>query len=374
MYDKSVDFLLENAGPIIQYRLRKEILKNITKPEEENYLDQIYQTPNFKLVQKYIKPNGYIGIGAHSWDMFKETPLQDGEGAARLLSYYAVPKDHPYIADFVKAMRNKETLRHEFSYYKPEIPRFERRFDGLNNGNSLAALLYVMQAMMGYGDDTPEVLDFQAIALKGFKRVLELSALSDITTFNPNVHRKYNYPYIEADEYFPDVYTLAMLAYTQSWRTDENVYMLAESINHIDRIMKPDNIMHVRINGKYVGPGFPFIKPFKPFTADRTDAIDYRRPLTEIAMLGVGNAANVIKESVANLEEVLSVDGILRMNFESSYRKRQFFEAAKWPGAYADIFLETDHKRKNALECDLTFWAVQFLHLVQSLPHTSRTA
>ena len=143
---KSIDFLLENAGPVIQYRLRKEILRNITPTEEENLLEQIYQTPNFKLVQSYVKPNGYIGSGAHSWGKWggvklHETPLQDGEAAARLLSYYAVPKTQPIIMNFVNAMRDEETLLHEFSYIPPEIPRFEKRFAGINNGNCLGALM-----------------------------------------------------------------------------------------------------------------------------------------------------------------------------------------------------------------------------------------
>ena len=62
---KSIDFLLENAGPVIQYRLRKEILQSITPLEEENLLEQIYQTPYFKLVESYAKPNGFIGVGMH---------------------------------------------------------------------------------------------------------------------------------------------------------------------------------------------------------------------------------------------------------------------------------------------------------------------
>ena len=71
MMNKSIDFLLENAGPVIQYRLRKEILKDLTKNEEENLLEQIYQLPHFKLVESYVKPNGYIGRGMHSWDNWK---------------------------------------------------------------------------------------------------------------------------------------------------------------------------------------------------------------------------------------------------------------------------------------------------------------
>jgi len=44
---KSIDFLLENAGVVIKYRLRKEILHDITQTEEENLLEQIYQTLNY---------------------------------------------------------------------------------------------------------------------------------------------------------------------------------------------------------------------------------------------------------------------------------------------------------------------------------------
>jgi hypothetical protein len=42
--------------------------------------------------------------------------LQDGETAARLLSYYAVPKTHLLVENFVAAMRDDDILREEFSY------------------------------------------------------------------------------------------------------------------------------------------------------------------------------------------------------------------------------------------------------------------
>lgn len=44
---KSIDFLLECAEAVITCRLRKEILNDLTKIEEENLLEQIYQTPYF---------------------------------------------------------------------------------------------------------------------------------------------------------------------------------------------------------------------------------------------------------------------------------------------------------------------------------------
>lgn len=370
MLSKSIDFLLEYAGPVIKYRLKKEILKEITKTEEESLLEQIYQMPYFKLLQTYVKPDGYIGSGMHSWDNWKgqkfhETPLQDGEAAARLLAYYAVPKTHPIVSGYVQAMRDEEILQKEFSYIPPEITRFENRFVGLNSGNSLMALIYTMQAMLGYGDDCEDVKEFQQISLKGFQRILEISSLDEITTFQKGAKRKYNYPYIEENEYFPDVYTLGMLAYTQSWRTKENIKILGDALNHINAIMKPENNIHIRIKGKYLAPCWAFIHPFRPFHPDAPDSVFYRRALTEIAMLGVSDNVNVIRESVNNIEEELKKEGVLRMYSVVPKGRRYSPKKIAFPSAYNDVCLEADYKTEEAWLCDLTFWAVQFLYFVK---------
>jgi len=110
MLEKSIDFLLENAGPVIRYRLHKEILNDLSEKNEKKLLDEVYNTPKFQLLKKYITPSGYIGIGMHSGDKYKETPLQDGEVAARLLSYYAIPKTNKIVANFIKILRNENGL------------------------------------------------------------------------------------------------------------------------------------------------------------------------------------------------------------------------------------------------------------------------
>ena len=301
---KSIDFLLENAESVIQYRLRKEILNNLSKTDEENLLERIYQTPNFKLVQSYVKPNGYIGSGMHSWDNWRgtvlhRTPLEDGETAARLLSYYAIPKEHPVVTDFVAAMQNEDTLRHEFSYIPPEVARFNDRFIGINGGFCLMTLIYAMQAMLGHGDDTDEIKDYQNICLKQFKRILEISSIDDITKKRQS-KSKYNYPYIESDEYFPCSYTLATLAYSHSWRTSKNIKMVANALDRINEIMKPDCNMHVKIGSKYYAPFFAFNRPLRAFRYDLVDTILYRRILTEIAMLGVGNIESGLVHRTVN--------------------------------------------------------------------------
>lgn len=367
---KSIAFLLENAGPVIRYRLRKEILNDLTAAEEENLLEQIYQTPHFKLVQSYVKPNGYIGSGMHSWDNWRgvklhETPLADGETAARLLSYYAIPKAHPVVAGFVAAMRDENTLREEFSYIPPEKERFENRFRGLNSGFSLMILLYTMQAMLGYGDDD-YVLPFQSISLEAFKSILALSSSDEITKTRQS-KAKYNYPYIEEDTYFPCQYHLETLAYTTAWRTPENMELMTDALNHYNLIMR-GNPVHVKIGNRYYAP-FPLNmanRPIRPFRVDVIESITYRRLLTEIAMLGVGKNVCVIRESAANIEEALSRDGILRMDFNVPHNKRYSPKRLEYPTAYTDIRLESDYNSQTALDCDLTFWAVQFLQLVNN--------
>lgn len=375
---KSIDFLLEHAGPVIQYRLRKEILKELSAQDEERLLDQIYALPDYQLVKSYAKPNGYIGNGMHSlsnWrgQVLHETPLQDGEHAARLLSYYRIPKDHPLVADFVKAMRSEEILREEFSRIPPERTRFENRFAGINNGNCLMALVNTMQAMLGYGDDYADVREFQQVCLKGFRRVLEIGSLEEITKYNAGAKRKYNYPYIESDEYFPDSYTLAMLAYTDSWRNSESISMMADALNHVNKIMKPDNDMHVRIGGRYYAPCFALVRPLRAFRTDLIDTILYRRVLSEIAMLGVGERVDIIRESVYNVREAIDGDGILRMDFSVPHNKRYSPKNIKDAGPYTDVRLEADYHNKNALLCDLTFWAVEFLSYVESYGEGQRS-
>lgn len=367
---KSIDFLLEHAGPVIQYRLRKEILCDLSQNEEENLLEQIYNTPHFELLKTYVKPNGYIGSGMHSWDnwggkVLHETPLQDGEAAARLLSYYAIPKTHPIVANFVAAMRDENTLQKEFSYIPPEIPRFENRFRGINSGYCVMTLMYAMQAMLGYGDDE-YCLSFQETSLEAFRSFLTLSSLDEITKTRQKSKAKYNYPYIEEDTYLPGQYHLETLAYTSAWRTPKNIKLMSDAINNYNKIMPINGAsIHIKIDNKYIVPAPLNManRPIRPFRADVIESITYRRLLTEIAMLGVGQSVGIIRDSVESVEESMGSDGILKMRFDLPHNKRYSPKTIEYPTPYVDVRLEADYTQKYALDCDLTFWAVQFLYL-----------
>ena len=229
-------------------------------------------------------------------------------------------------------------------------------------------LIYTLQAILGYGDDYDDLVAYQDVCLKAFRRILDLNALSDITKTR-QTKAKYNYPYIEHDEHFPYAYTHVMLAYTKSWRTPENIRMLADSLNHINQIMIPGSDLTVKVGSTYYARGLAFNRPVKPFRADVIDTTLYRRPLTEIAMLGVGERADVIRESAANVREAIDADGILRMRFDLPHNKHYSPRYMEYPGGYVDVRLEPYYEPRKkeplGLLCDLTFWAVQFLTLVE---------
>lgn len=371
MKNKSIEFLKNNAGPVIQYRLGKEITGSLSAQEEGRLLDEIYKLPYFQLVQKYVKSNGYIGSGMHSWDNWRgtvlhETPLQDGETAARLLCYYAIPKEHPIVAGFAKAMHDEQIVEQEFSYIPPEVERYNNRFIGIHNGNCLGALLYTMQAMLGYGDDYDDLIEFQQIALKGFERVLQMSNLDEILKKRKGVEKKGKVPFLDPDEYLPNAYTLETLAYTKTWRTERNIQMLADALNHINKIMKPDNEMCVKVKSKYYAPCFALVTPIRAFDPDYINTITYRRILTEIAMLGVGEQVGVIKEFMEAIAAATDDEGVLKMNLAQPHNKRYSPMYIKYPTPYVDVRLEEDYKNGRGLDCDLTFWAVQFENLVET--------
>jgi len=362
-YQKSIDFLLENGRDVIQYRLHKEILKDLTKVEEEKLLEKVMQTPEYLLLLTHVKSNGYIGMGMHSWEKFKSSHLDDGENAARLLHNYAIPKDMPIVQNFVKAMRDDAVLEHEFSYYNPEKVRFETRSIGINSGSSLDVTLYACQALLGYGDD-PEMKHFVEASYQAFVSLLNYESADELTTFNPNLKRKNNYPTITPDTYFPCQYHLETLANTQGWRTEDNISHLAKAIDHHDKITKDFGGFAVKIKGKQVGPGWAYMNPFLPLSFPQK-APNHRKTLTALAQC-CGDRTQVIRKSIETLLEMLSEDGVLRTTFSSAYEKSRFKDNFRSGHPYAEIGLEPDHKKDIAIWCELTFWAVQFLHIIEN--------
>lgn len=231
----------------------------------------------------------------HFWDKFKDTTLQDGEAAARLLSNYGIPKNEPIIRNFIKALRDDKILEEEFSYYHPQIARFQNRHYGLRNGTGLMVLIYICQVLLGYGDDE-EVRSFLEISYRAFESLLHISSLDDITKFNAKLKKKYNYPYIEEDTYFPCQYHLETLANTTLWRNEESIDTLVEVINYHNQIMEEGNQITVKMGSKYVGTLWSYTAPFKEYDPNSLTSEAQLKAITHLAMVG-GDKIEVVKKA-----------------------------------------------------------------------------
>ena len=121
----------------------------------------------------------------------------------------------------------------------------------------------------------------------------------------------------------------------------------------------------MKVKSRYYAPCFAFVTPIRAFAPNYIDTITYRRILTEIAMLGVGDNVNVIKESLAAVSAATNEEGILKMNFEQPHNKRYSPLKIEYPTPYVDVKLEQNYKNGLGLDCDLTFWAVQLRALVE---------
>ncbi|MDR2546384.1 MAG: hypothetical protein LBC96_02590 [Lachnospiraceae bacterium] len=357
---KAIDFLLEHGSDIIKYRLYKEILKD--KSEEERFLEKILETPRFILVNEYQKENGYIGISMHGMDSLKQTPLQDGETAARLLCNYSIPKESRIVRRFIEALTNEQILEKEFSTNKPETVRFKERFVGNGCGWGLQLLIDTCIAIMGYGDEYCQ--SFIETSLKAFNNVLSASSIMDIAKYNPESKKKYNYPYLEHDQLWPCLYHLETLAFTHSWRNEEAKSQLANAINHLNKITPNNSSHHIRLGSRYYSPCGGFNYPLKPYSNTYQEQICCnRRVLTHIALCGIGKNVEVAKQNAEILDGFLRKDGMISYKFKSSYEKRVFKQSLMYTGAYCEAgFSSGDYKEDIEIVVDLTFWAVHFLH------------
>jgi len=227
--------------------------------------------------------------------------------------------------------------------------------------------------MLGYGDDGT-VSHFQEISLDAFAAMLQISNIEEITENTLKKKGNFYYHYVTEDKYMPCCYHLATLAYTHNWRTPANIKLLSNAINHInnDLINETEGVL-VKGGTGYVGAFGSMIRPHPPFTVDYVNAVVmHRRLLSEMAMTGAGTQIDILRQTADNIKEALHSDGILRLRYESESQKKALTGGKyKAVGGYGDVFLEPNYKKKTALDCDLTFWAVQFLSLMN---HSSCSA
>ncbi len=238
---KSINFLLENANPSIKLRVKKEILGGITAEEEATLIEQIFHEKIICFMADKQQENGWIGLGFHGSN--KNAGQYDNQETA---TKYMGEKGLKGTSILDKAMDAYATTKltdlcyeTKGQYYSEfEIPAF---------GQNMIRSACIARA---HYDDIIDIKPQIDVSLESFRRVTEVDSILDVS------HPSKKCRLFNNGERWPCRYHLEILAFTDSWKTESNIKMLAESFKRLMRTDRPE-IMNTPVAcwvGHAVGP------------------------------------------------------------------------------------------------------------------------
>lgn len=345
---KMIEFLLDNANPSIKRRVRSEILHNLTPDDAALYQEQIMAEPMIQRIIACQQKNGWIGTSLHGG-------LQTQEGATKYLAEKALDKETPVLKRAMEA----------FATIPLDAPCYDTRgkiideFEVTCHGHNLIRCACIARA--GY-DDVIDISPQIELSLDSFRRVLEVDSVLDITRpIHGGKMRVFN-----DNERWPCRYHLDILAHTSTWKNEQNIKMLADSIAKLMKTDRPELVNFVPASwaGYALGPLGAF--PAQGLTVKAICllpspmSIPYRgRPevyqmeyIEWFARCGVIKYIPQLQAVVEDIMGAVDDDGICHA---------PVLELKEW-GPYCGSRLEVDWKSKTRKACDITFRALLILH------------
>jgi len=326
---KAIEFLLEYGCPSVIYRTKKEILNEIISQEEYGDIqNQILQDEQVRHVLSLQREDGWIGKTFHGED--------EPESGIRLLCEKGVDSKNAALVRAIDAIENKGKEFDQGCLY-----RVGKLLDEANLGGScmMKACVYAYAGI----DNTDFMNEQIDKALAAFRFVTTANQLSDVymekkgkTVFKENVP-------------WPSIYHLRLLAFTNTWKNDDNRNMMIHSLNRLCKFgtIPRINLLH---KSQMISPGSFCMTDFD-VNLDDLSAKEWMMWFhrTElIARLGIINDIQILNQQVNQLE------GLLMQSEGVFSKKLSHYYFNKWT-PYLGLALESDWKKKNARACDLTF-------------------
>ena len=337
-YSKSIDFLLKNAGPSIRLRVKKEILGNIMAEEEADLQKQIMEEPISQLIVNCQKENGWLGNGFHGPNK-NAGPYENQEVGTKYLAEKGINKDNLVLK---KAMEAFVTTELSDLCYRTKGKLFdELRYAA--NGHNIIRCACIARA--GY-DDSIDIKPQIQLALDSFKRVLEVDSILDITRLvkSGNKQKRVFKDY----EKWPCYYHLDILAHTQSWKTEENIKMLAEAVKKLMRTDRPEMQVGADSWVGYVLGTIGCLKEGYQLGYEK-DGVHYTY-LDRVEWLcrcGVMPYVEPLQKEVSILRNAINEDGICNAAIDENQLKGL--------STYGGQQIEVDWKSPIRKLCDITF-------------------
>lgn len=337
-----VEYLMENAGPSIQLRVRKEILGTITPAQEKQYQEQILQEPIMQHIASHQKENGWIGNGFHGTN--KNAGQFDNQEVATKYMGEKGLKNTPLLDKAIHAFQTTELT--DLCYETKG--RYFNEFEIAAFGQNMIRCGCIARARYDdVVDITPQILH----SFESFRRVLEVDSILDISRPTKKF-RLFN-----DNERWPCKYHFGILAFTQTWKSNDNIMILAEAFKKLMRKDRPEVISSVVACwvGHAVGPLWYLNEGF---SIDSDEGGVHRVDFEAIEWMvrcGLYPYIPKLQQEVDYIAERVDQNGI----FQGDLLNLPGFKS--W-GPYSGGTLEKDWKSKKRQICDVTFRALLILH------------
>lgn len=350
MKERIIDFLLNNADASIVLRIKKEILNDLSKKEENELLYRIIPQKNVQIVIQSQKPDGWFGNGFHGQSPKSGVGMYDNmEVGLRYLSEKGFPLENEYIFKAIHSFLVKKPFDSAYGGKAPTSPDTDYTYTAC--GLYLARSSIIIRA--GYELCLPKNdfinlsydIDF---SLKTFTSVLEFASIDEVL----DTHRKKLC--FKPNVLWPCIYHLRMLAHSHGWRNEKNISVLADSVNRLLSFTQSDDMVYTYKKGQYVGPCFALIHAQMKILEIIGDGNLSLDAMELFARCGIIKRVEALKNKY---EYMLSlVENDLKVNMEVNKRKRNGWSP------YLGFALEEDWKTNRKLQYDLLFRILLIIH------------
>ncbi len=339
-------FLLKHANPSIRYRVLHEVLGASISNEEKAVLhDEVMGEPIIRSIIACQKENGWLGNGFHGPNK-DAGAFENQEVGTKYLGEKMINKDTTVLA---RAMEAYATIPLTDFCYRTKGKYFDE-FKYAANGQNIIRCACIARA--GYAD----MIDIQPqvqLALDSFKRVLEVDSILNISRIVKNGGRLKRV-FLDAEKW-PSYYHLDILAHTSSWKTEENIRILANSIKKLMRTDRPECqvgadswVGYVLGTTGCLKEGYSLGYDLNGIWHTYLDRVEW------LCRCGVVPYVEDLQREVTRLAETVDEEGVCRGTVDENQLKGF--------STYGGQQLEVDWKNQSRRNCDLTFRALLCLH------------
>jgi len=334
-------FLLAYANPSIRYRTRTELLgEHVPAEERAAYQAEVLAEPIVASIISCQKENGWLGNGFHGPNK-DAGPYENQEVGTKYLGEKLPDRDAPVLR---RAMEAFAVVPLTDPCYRTRGKYFDE-FKLAANGQNIIRCACIARA--GYADRIDIAPQVQ-LALDSFRRVLEVDSILEISRVVKSGGREKRV--FNADERWPCYYHLDILAHTDSWKTPDNVRLLAEALRKLMRTDRPAAQVGA---DSWVGYVLGTTGCFKEGYTLGYDLdgrhFTYLDRVEWLCRCGVAPYLPILQEEVDRLVCAVNADGICEADVDEN-QLRGF-------STYGGQQLEVDWKSPLRRACDVTFRA-----------------